>query len=44
MSFPGASGQKKLKIIKRLEVVEAFRLSGKPAGVDDSGCNSGSST
>ena len=27
-AFAGATGQKKLRIIKRLEVVEAFRLSG----------------
>ena len=36
-----ASGQKKLKIIKRLEVVEAFRLSHNTPRVDDSRCRAG---
>ena len=31
----GASGQKRARIVKRLEVVEAFRESGNQAGVDD---------
>ena len=36
-----ASGQKRLRIIKRLEVVESFRLSQQPPGVDDHGRCSG---
>ena len=36
-----ASGQKRARIIKRLEVVEAFRGSGNLSGMDDSGCYSG---
>ena len=32
-----ASGQKKLRIIKRLEVVEAFRISGNRSHLDDHG-------
>lgn len=32
------SGQKRMRTIKRLEVVEAFRASGNRPGVDDTGC------
>ena len=39
--FKVASGQKKLKAIKRLEVVEAFLVQRQQAGVDGSGCRSG---
>ena len=35
-----STGQKRARIIKRLEVVEAFRESGQPSGVDDPGCGS----
>ena len=38
-----ASGQKRARIIKRLEVVEAFRESGNRPEVDDPGCGSGHS-
>ena len=38
-----ASGQKKLRIIKRLEVVEAFRISGNDPDLDDHGRAAGHS-
>ena len=33
-----ATGQKRAKLLKRLEVVEAFRNIGQQAGMDDPGC------
>ncbi len=34
-----ATGQKRARIIKRLEVVESFRASGNPSGMDDHDSN-----
>ena len=39
-----ASGQKRIRLLKRLEVVEAFQKSGNNPDVDDSGCGSGYSS
>jgi len=36
-----AQGQKRVHILKRLEVVESFRISGNRRGVDDSRCRAG---
>ena len=33
-----ASGQRKIRAVRRLEVVEAFRQSGKSPRMDDYGC------
>ena len=38
-----ATGQKRVRLLKRLEVVEAFRQSGNRPGVDDSGRGAGHS-